>query len=109
MASSAEVAAIFEQMSSRFKPEKALGVDALIQFDLDGESGGQYWIKVIDGTCTTGTGQAENPRITIRTPVATWLDVANGKTNVINAFMMGKIKVLGDMGLAIKIQSMFGL
>lgn len=109
MASSAEVSALFEEMTRRFKPEKAQGVDALIQFDLNGDAGGQYWVKVIDGTCTSGVGLADNPRITIKTPVETWLDVAKGKTNVINAFMMGKLKVLGDMGLAIKIQSMFGL
>jgi putative sterol carrier protein len=109
MASSAEVAAIFEEMTRRFKPEKAQGVDALIQFDLNGDAGGQYWVKIVDGTCNAGVGLGDNPRITIKTPVDVWVDVAGGKTNVINAFMMGKLKVVGDMSLAIKIQSMFGL
>ncbi len=109
MASSEEVSAIFEQMNNRFKPEKAQGIDALMQFDLSGDSGGLYWVKVIDGVCTSGSGVVENPRITIRSSVDTWVDVAAGKTTVINAFMMGKLKVIGDMGLGIKIQSMFGL
>lgn len=109
MASSAEVSAIFVEMTNRFKPEKAQGIDALIQFDLSGDSGGLFWVKIADGTCTSGEGAAENPRITIKTPVEIWVDVAAGKTNVINAFMMGKLKVLGDMGLGIKMQSMFGL
>lgn len=109
MASSEEVAALFEQMTSRFRPDKAQGVDALILFDLTGDNGGQYWVKVVDGSCTSGTGPVENPRITIKSSVDTWIDVAAGKTNVVNAFMMGKLKVLGDMGLGIKIQSMFGL
>ncbi len=109
MASSAEVSAIFEEMNTRFKPEKAQGIDALMQFELSGDAGGQYWVKVVDGTCTSGAGSVENPRITIKSSVDTWMDIAAGKTNVINAFMMGKLKVIGDMGLGIKIQSMFGL
>lgn len=106
---SSEVTQLFEEMIKRFNPSKAQGVDAVIQFDLTGDNGGQFWINVVNGTCTSGTGVAENPRITIKSSVDTWMDVAAGKTNVINAFMMGKLKVLGDMGLGIKIQGMFGL
>jgi len=109
MASSAEISAIFGELNNRFKPEKAQGIDALMQFELSGDEGGQYWVKVVDGTCSTGEGAVENPRITFKSSADTWLDIAAGKTNVINAFMMGKLKVNGDMGLAIKIQSMFGL
>jgi putative sterol carrier protein len=101
--------AIFDEMVRRFKPEKALGVDAVIQFDLSGDNGGLFWVKVSDGTVVAGEGQSDNPKITIRSSMDTWLDVANGKTNVINAFMMGKLKVQGDMGLGIKMQSMFAL
>lgn len=105
----ADTASIYSAMISRFKPEKAQGVDAVIQFDLSGENGGQFWVKVVDGTVTAGSGTSENPKITIRSTLDTWMDVANGKTNVVNAFMMGKLKVQGDMGLGIKMQSMFGL
>lgn len=101
--------AIFEEMIQRFNPEKAQGVDAVIQFDLSGDNGGQFWVKVANGEVEGGQGQAENPKITIRSSMDTWMDVANGKTNVVNAFMMGKLKVQGDMGLGIKMQSMFAL
>lgn len=100
---------LYQEMLSRFKPEKAQGVDALIQFDLTGEGASQFWVKVSNGTVTAGEGLAENPKITIRSSMDTWKDVAAGKTNVVNAFMMGKLKVQGDMGLGIKMQSMFGL
>lgn len=109
MASNPELENLFSQMTTRFRPEKAEGVDTLIQFDLAGDDGGAFWVKVADGSCTTGNGMVENPRITIKSSASTWMDIAAGKLNVINAFMMGKLKVTGDMGLAIKIQSMFGL
>ncbi|MCU0476150.1 MAG: SCP2 sterol-binding domain-containing protein [Anaerolineae bacterium] len=109
MASNPELENVFSQMIDRFRPDKAQGVDTLIQFDLTGDDGGAFWVKVADGACTSGTGLVENPRITIKSSAATWLEIASGKANVINSFMMGKLKVSGDMGLAIKIQSMFGL
>jgi putative sterol carrier protein len=105
----AESSAIFEEMVRRFRPDKAQGVDAVIQFDLSGDNGGQFWVKVANGEVSAGEGQGDNPKITIRSSMDTWLDVANGKTNVVNAFMMGKLKVQGDMGLGIKMQSMFAL
>lgn len=105
----ADTATIYQEMLTRFRPEKAQGVDAVIQFDLSGENGGQFWVKVTDGHVTAGSGTGENPKITIKSSIDTWMDVAHGKTNVVNAFMMGKLKVQGDMGLGIKMQSMFGL
>lgn len=100
---------MLEELVRRFNPDKAQGVDAVIQFDLSGEDGGQYWVRIQNGTVTAGEGMAENPKITIRSSMDTWKDVAAGKTNVVNAFMMGKLKVQGDMGLGIRMQSMFSL
>lgn len=104
-----DLSSVFEEMVARFKPDKAMGVDAVIQFDFSGENGGLYWVKVADGTVVAGEGAADNPKITIKSSADTWLEVAAGKTSVINAFMMGKLKVQGDMGLGIKMQSMFAL
>lgn len=104
-----ESSAMFEELVRRFQPDKAQGVDAVIQFDLSGDNGGLFWVKVANGQVSAGEGQADNPKITIRSSMDTWQDVAAGKTNVVSAFMMGKLKVQGDMGLGIKMQSMFAL
>lgn len=109
MATSAEVAQIFTVMAERFKPEKAEGLDATIQFDLSGDNGGLYYITVSNGQCTAGEGQADNPKMTIKAAANDWVDIATGKTNAMQAFMGGKLKIQGDMGLAMKMQSMFGM
>ena len=54
MASQAEIAEIFPIMSSRFIPAKAEGVNATIQFNLSGDNGGLFWLKIADGTCEAG-------------------------------------------------------
>ncbi len=107
MATKEEIAQIFPTMCERFLPDKAQGVDGYIQFDLTGDSGGLYWLNVTGGTCTWGEGQAENPKMTLRAVAEDYMSVISGSTNAMTAFMSGKIKIQGDMGLAMKMQTMF--
>jgi putative sterol carrier protein len=107
MATSAEIAQIFPTMAERFIPAKADGVNAVIQFDLGGENGGLYWLRVADGQCEAGEGQADNPKMTLKASADDWFAVVTGATNAMQAFMSGKIKIQGDMSLAMKLQTMF--
>jgi putative sterol carrier protein len=107
MATSAEIAQIFPTMAERFIPAKADGVNAIIQFDLSGDNGGLYWLRVADGKCEAGEGQADNPKMTLKASADDWFAVVTGATNAMQAFMSGKIKIQGDMGLAMKLQTMF--
>ena len=108
MASVQEVAEIFVKMAGeRFIPAKAEGIDAVIQFNLSGDNGGQWWLKISGGTCESGIGQAENPRMTLKAAADDWFAVSTGKMNAMQAFMSGKIKIEGDMGMAMKLQTMF--
>lgn len=107
MATHEEVAGIFPAMAARFLPAKAEGVNAVIQFNLSGDNGGLYWLKVADGKCEAGQGQAENPKMTLKANADDWYAVSTGKMNAMQAFMSGKLKIEGDMGLAMKMQTMF--
>ena len=107
MATSAEIAQIFPTMAERFIPAKADGVNAVIQFDLSGDNGGLYWLRVTDGQCEAGEGQGDNPKMTLKASADDWFAVVTGATNAMQAFMSGKIKIQGDMGLAMKLQTMF--
>ncbi len=107
MATREEIAALFPAMIERFVPEKAEGIDAVIQFDLSGDNGGMYWVKISGGEVSHGEGAADSPKMTLKAEADLWHDVANGKANVMQAFMTGKLKVQGDMNLGIKMQSIF--
>jgi putative sterol carrier protein len=107
MATSEEIAQIFPTMAQNFLAAKAEGVNATIQFNLSGENGGQFWLRIADGACEAGQGIADNPKMTLEANAEDWLNVSTGKTNAMQAFMSGKIKIKGDMGLAMKLQNMF--
>jgi putative sterol carrier protein len=108
MATVAEIQSLFDELPSKFRPEKADGVDSTIAFDLSGENGGTFWAKISNGTCETGTGSVENPAMTVSATADDFYKVAKGETNAMQAFMAGKLKIKGDMGLAMKMTGFFG-
>lgn len=100
---------VFEAMPDQFNADAAAGVDAIFQFDITGDGGGQYWIVVKDQDVKVNEGTHDNPDITIIAGSDDYLKLANGELAAMSAFMAGKVKVKGNMGLAMKLQSMFGL
>jgi len=100
---------IFDNIDKGFEPEKSAGVDAVFQFNLTGDNGGQYWIKVADRQAEVSEGEHGDPTMIITSAADDYIAMVNGELNPMTAFMKGKIKVKGDMGLALKLQTMFGL
>lgn len=98
---------ISQMMVDGFIPEKAQGTNAVIQFSLSGDNGGEFWVHINDGTVTTGEGTHDAPNMTLKADADDWVKVSTGEMNAMQAFMTGKIKIQGDMSLAMKMQSMF--
>jgi len=100
---------LMERMPKAFLPEKAPGVDAVIQYHLTGEEGGDWVITIRDGQCTVTEGTAENPRLTLTADAQDYKDVILGKLDGMKAFMTGKLKLSGDLNLAMKLTTFFKL
>jgi len=85
--------------------QAAAGKKATIQqvIDRDGEQT-RYWIVIADGTIDMGIGDAEAPDATITESYQTAVGLAKREVNVVTAFMTGKIKVDGNMGLLLGLQ-----
>ncbi len=103
------VSEVFQQMPSRFRPDRAAGTNAVVQYDITGEGGGTWHAVIKDGTCTVNAGPAANPTLTLQVGAQDWIDVTTGKQNPQMLFMSGKLKLKGDMGLAMKLGSMFSM
>jgi putative sterol carrier protein len=90
-----------------FKPEVAEGVDAVIQYRLTGEEGGDWIVTIRDSKCTVAQGLAENPKMTMTADAKDFKDVLTGKANGMQYFMQGRLKLSGDLNLAMKLTTFF--
>jgi putative sterol carrier protein len=99
---------IVEAMPEYLIPEKAGATKATIQFDLSGAQSGKWWVKIHDGKAETGKGEAgDPPNLTLMADSNDWVKIMTGQLDGTAAFMQGKLKIKGDMGLAIKMQTLF--
>jgi len=81
------------------------GQKATIQQIITNDGGEtHYWITVADGSIDMGVGDAENPDATITQSYETAVALARSELNPVTAFMTGKIKIGGNMGLLLGLQ-----
>ena len=98
---------IFSAMPGQLDQNAAKGVNATIQFNLSGDNGGQWYVTVKDGKAEVNKGTAPSANMTMSMAASDYVDMITGKLNGQMAFMSGKLKISGDMGLAMKMQSLF--
>ena len=99
---------IFTDLNSRITPEKASSINASYLFDIGGDDGGK-WLVDLTGDGNWVTDGASDPEANCTVTVKSaedWVGIATGKINPTMAFMQGKIKVKGDMSLAMKLQAL---
>lgn len=90
-----------------FRPEVAEGVNVVIQYHLTGEEAGDYIIDIHDGACKVSEGVADSPAMTLTADGHDFADVLLGKANGMQYFMNGKLKLSGDLNLAMKLTTFF--
>ena len=98
---------VFTEMPNYFQSEKAGTTKGNVQFDLSGDNGGKWWIKIADGRAEAGQGEVESPNLTLIADAGDYVKIAMGQLDATAAFMSGKLKIKGDMGLAMKMASLF--
>ena len=101
------VAQLVRNHERAFKPEAAEGVNAVIQYRLTGEEGGDWIVTIQGGKCIVAEGLAENPKMTLTAEAKDLKDVLLGKANGMQYFMQGRLKLSGDLNLAMKLTSFF--
>ena len=107
------VAEFFEKFETRAtaKPDAATAPDAVYQFNITGDGGGEYHLDLTKGKTGdfVGRGAHADPGATITVAAEDWLGMLNGELNPMQAFMSGKVKIEGDMTLAMGLQQVMNL
>lgn len=87
-------------------PSAVQGVNGVMLFDLSGEDGGKWTVTLVDGQAPQlAEGETVSPNVTFSIASQDFIAIATGQMNPISAFMQGKVRVSGDMALAMRLQS----
>lgn len=102
-----QIGDVFEEMTKHFNAGAAGSLNAAYQFNISGPDGGIWAFKIANGTCELVKGGVPTPSVEIALADKDWMAIREGKLNSQMAFMQGKLKIKGDMNLAMKLQSIF--
>lgn len=93
-----------EILPKKFKPEKAAGFDVVAQLNLSGPNGGNWIIIIKNQTLKVAEGTNPKPELTLTLADADFMDLVNGKSSTMKAFLNGKINFSGSFGLALRLR-----
>ena len=104
------VSQVFEEIIAgrlEKKPELAGQIGAKYKFEVTGDDPGTWIVDLTEGSGSVNAGDGEAD-CSIAVDSADFLAIINGELNGQMAFMSGKLKVQGDMMLAMKLGSILG-
>jgi len=100
-----DLRAIWDWMEAAFDGEHAKGVNARVQFLIEG--GGAYAIEIKNQKLSASLGLVENPRLTLSASIAVFNAIFKGELDPNLAFFQGKLDIQGDKRLALQLKDFF--
>lgn len=97
-----------QTLGSKVNPDAIAGHNTVFHFDIEGDSGGQKTVQVIDGKLEVLDGLVGEAKCAVKVKGDTLMKIVKGDENAMMAFMMGKIKV-SNPGELMKYSKIFGL
>lgn len=94
----------FEGMGSRIGGLRLEGTTASYRFDIDGA--GSWRLELRDGEPVL-TESSEGADCVIGASEKHFMRIVHGEQNPMTAFMTGKLRIEGDMSLALKLKELF--
>jgi putative sterol carrier protein len=94
-------------MPGAFLPEKAPGLDAVIQFKFTGAEAGDWYAVIKEDKVNVQQGVHATPKMTLSADSSDYVKIFTGELDGMQAFMQGKLKLAGDLNLAMKLPQMF--
>jgi pimeloyl-ACP methyl ester carboxylesterase len=95
----------FLRLAERFDADAAGRLHATYLVAIPGRA--PTTVEVRDGRCFLSPGTAPAPSVRFDTDAATWLDLVEGRTDGIAAFLAGRLAIEGDLNLAARFETLF--
>jgi putative sterol carrier protein len=101
------VADLMSKMPGAFVPEKAQGLEAVLQFKFTGAEPGDWYAQIKEGKVDVQQGVHPSPKMTLTADSDDYIKLFTGQLDPMQAFMAGKLKLSGDLNLAMKMMQFF--
>jgi len=102
-----KISDFFDKVPGAVNKDKVAGMNSVYQFIITGEDGGEWNVAVAGGEAKVAAGKVDSPSITLTMDSANFIALLEGKLNGQTAFLTGKLKIQGDMTLAMKLAQVF--
>lgn len=96
------------KLPSKISPEAIEGHETTFHFDLQGDNGGQYTVKVADSQVNVSDGLSGDPTCVIRAQEENFIKLIQGDLNPMMAVLTGKVKI-SNQGEMLRYAKIFGL
>lgn len=97
---------LFTELPKRFDSAAWGDQDATLMFNVSGPQGGNWVASIQGGELEVKEGMVQNADMVLAAEDQDLLRMVNGDLNPVTAFMQGKVKIKGDMSLAMKLQNL---
>jgi putative sterol carrier protein len=101
---------IFSRMPERFDPQRAAEVDAVVEWRIRDRPGGghdEWHLLIEDGACRVVEGPADSPTVTLEISPLNFIKLITNNASGPRLFLFGKLKITGNLGLAVRLPSFF--
>ncbi|XP_018589853.1 hydroxysteroid dehydrogenase-like protein 2 [Scleropages formosus] len=109
IANNGPVAETFEIIQGVLNPELVKTTQGVYRFNLTGENAGSWYIDLKNDAGSAGSGDPPKPDVVMTMDSADFVKMFKGDLKPTIAFMSGKLKIKGDMALAIKLEKMMSM
>lgn len=86
----------FTEMPNFFIRENTDIMEGIVQYNIVGYNGGEWYVTILDGVCTVNKGTADDADVIITMNSKDWIDLCYSRINGLDAYTEGKIKVNGN-------------
>lgn len=91
-------------LPSRFKPDKAVGIDVTVQMKITGTNGIDWVVTIRNQKLEAKEGTHPSPTLTLEMEEANFMELVNREMSGEKAFLTGKLRFKGNIAVALKLR-----